>query len=38
MNVESKRSSGPLFRLGRDAEAWADSDSAYAKDDGTFGN
>jgi RES domain len=30
--------SGPLFRVGRDRDAWAVPDWAYAKEDGTFGN
>ena len=38
MNLESKRPSGPLFRVGRDDDAWAIPDWAYAKEDGTFGN
>ena len=38
MNLESKRPSGPLFRVGRDDDAWAVPDWAYAKEDGTFGN
>jgi hypothetical protein len=38
MNLESRRPSGPLFRVGRDDEAWAIPDWAYAKEDGTFGN
>ena len=38
MNLESKRPSGPLFRVGRDRDAWAVPDWAYAKEDGTFGN
>ncbi len=38
MNLESKRPAGPLFRLGRDRDAWAVPDWAYAKEDGTFGN
>ena len=38
MNLESKRPSGPLFRVGRDRDAWAIPDWAYAKEDGTFGN
>ena len=29
---------GPLFRVGRDDDAWAVPDWAYAKEDGTFGN
>ena len=37
MNLESKRPSGPLFRAGRDDDAWAIPDGAYAKEDGTFG-
>src|SRR5215469_13440951 len=38
MDLESKRPSGPLFRVGRDEDAWAIPDWAYAKEDGTFGN
>jgi len=38
VNLESKRPSGPLFRVGRDRDAWAVPDWAYAKEDGTFGN
>jgi hypothetical protein len=38
MNLESKRPSGPLFRVGRDRDAWTIPDWAYAKEDGTFGN
>jgi hypothetical protein len=38
MNLESKRPAGPLFRVGRDRDAWAVPDWAYAKEDGTFGN
>jgi len=38
MNLESKRPSRPLFRVGRDDDAWAVPDWAYAKEDGTFGN
>ena len=38
MNLESKRPPGPLFRVGRDDDAWAVPDWAYAKEDGTFGN
>lgn len=38
MGLESKRPSGPLFRIGRDDDAWAVPDWAYAKEDGTFGN
>ena len=38
MNLESKRPAGPLFRVGRDRDAWAIPDWAYAKEDGTFGN
>ena len=38
MDLESKRPSGPLFRVGRDDDAWAVPDWAYAKEDGTFGN
>jgi hypothetical protein len=38
MDLESRRPAGPLFRLGRDRDAWAIPDWAYAKDDGTFGN
>ena len=37
MDLESKRPSGPLFRVGRDDDAWAAPDWAYAKEDGTFG-
>jgi hypothetical protein len=38
MNLESERPPGPLFRVGRDDDAWAVPDWAYAKEDGTFGN
>jgi hypothetical protein len=38
MNLESKRPSRPLFRVGRDDDAWAVPDWAYAKEDRTFGN
>lgn len=38
MDLESKRPLGPLFRVGRDDDAWAVPDWAYAKEDGTFGN
>ena len=38
MNLESKRPPRPLFRVGRDDDAWAVPDWAYAKEDGTFGN
>jgi hypothetical protein len=38
MDLESKRPSRPLFRVGRDDDAWAVPDWAYAKEDGTFGN
>ena len=38
MDLESKRPAGPLFRVGRDDDAWAVPDWAYAKEDGTFGN
>ena len=38
MDFESKRPAGPLFRVGRDDDAWAVPDWAYAKEDGTFGN
>jgi hypothetical protein len=38
VNLESKRPQWPLFRLGRDGDAWAVPDWAYAKEDGTFGN
>ena len=38
MNLESKRPAGPLFRVGRDDDAWAVPDWAYAKEDRTFGN
>ena len=38
MNLESRRPPGPLFRVGRDRDAWAITDWAYAKDNGTFGN
>ncbi len=31
MNLESKRPSGPLFPVGRDRDAWAIPDWAYAK-------
>jgi hypothetical protein len=37
MDLESKRPSGPLFRVGRAKDAWAVPDWAYAKG-GTFGN
>jgi hypothetical protein len=37
MDLESKRPSGPLFRVSRANDAWAVPDWAYAKD-GTFGN
>jgi hypothetical protein len=30
MDLESKRPSGPLFRVGRDRDAWAVPDWAYA--------
>ena len=33
MNLESKRPAGPLFRVGRDDDAWAVPDWAYAKED-----
>ena len=38
MDLESKRPARPLFRVGRDDDAWAVPDWAYAKEDGTFGN
>jgi hypothetical protein len=38
MNLESKRPAGPLFRVGRDDDAWAVPDWAYSKEDRTFGN
>jgi hypothetical protein len=38
MDLESKQPPKPLFRIGRDDDAWAVPDWAYAKDDGTFGN
>jgi hypothetical protein len=38
MHLESRRPSGSLFRVGRDNDAWAVPDWAYAKEDGTFGN
>jgi hypothetical protein len=38
MDLESKRPSGPLFRVSRDDDAWTVPDWAYAKEDGTFGN
>jgi hypothetical protein len=38
MNLESKRPSGPLFRVGRDDDAWAVPHWAYAKEDGFFGD
>ena len=38
MDLELKRPPGPLFRVGRDDDAWAVPDWAYAKEDGTFGN
>ena len=38
MDLESKRPAGPLFRVGRERDAWAIPDWAYAKEDGTFGN
>jgi RES domain len=38
MNLESRRPAGPLFRVGRDDNAWAVPDWAYAKEDRTFGN
>jgi hypothetical protein len=38
MNLESKWPLKPLFRVGRDDDAWAVPDWAYAKEDGTFGN
>ena len=38
MHLESRRPSGPLFRVGRDDDAWAVPDWAYAKEDGTFGH
>ena len=38
MDLESRRPAGPLFRVGRNDDAWAVPDWAYAKEDGTFGN
>ncbi len=38
MDLESKRPPRPLFRVGRDDDAWAVPDWAFAKEDGTFGN
>jgi hypothetical protein len=38
VNLESKRPPRPLFRVGRDHDAWAVPDWAYAKEDGTFGS
>jgi hypothetical protein len=38
MDLESRRPPRPLFRVGRDVDAWAVPDWAYAKEDGTFGN
>jgi hypothetical protein len=38
MDLESKRPPWPLFRVGRDDDAWAIPDWAYAKEDRTFGN
>jgi hypothetical protein len=38
VNLESKRSPKPLFRVGRDDDAWAVPDWAYAKEDRTFGD
>jgi hypothetical protein len=38
MDLEMKRPPRPLFRVGRDGDAWAVPDWAYAKEDGTFGN
>ncbi len=38
MDLESKRPPRPLFRVGRDEDAWAIPDWAYAKEDRTFGN
>jgi len=38
VNLESKRPQWPLFRVGRDDDAWTVPDWAYAKEDGTFGN
>ena len=38
MDLESKRPSRPLFRVGRNDDAWTVPDWAYAKEDGTFGN
>jgi len=37
MDLESKRPAGPLFRVGRDNDAWAVPDWAHAKEDETFG-
>jgi hypothetical protein len=38
MNLESKRPPRPLFRVGRDDDAWAVPDWANAKEDRTFDN
>jgi hypothetical protein len=38
VNLESKRPPKPLFRVGRDDDAWAVPDWAHAKEDRTFGN
>ena len=38
MDLESKRPLRPLFRVGRNDDAWTVPDWAYAKEDGTFGN
>ena len=38
VNLESRRPPRPLFQVGRDDDAWAVPDWAYAKEDGTFGN
>ena len=38
MNLESKRPPKPLFRVGREDDAWEVPDWSYAKEDRTFGN
>lgn len=38
MDLESKRPARPLFRVGRDDDAWSVPDWTKAKEDGTFGN
>lgn len=38
MNLESKRPPRPLFRVGRDDDAWAVPDWAYAEENRTFGS